>query len=273
MHISTALRLSLPLAVLVSFGSATPASSQDAEKSVVAVLRFENNTGDQKYDQLGRALSSMTISDLSVIDEITLVERARIEELIAELDLQYSGYVDPETAQELGLIIGAQYVVAGAFVTAEPEMRLDTRIARVETSEIVTTADVTGHRESLFELQQRLADELIAGFGLVLTEEQEARLREQQEANRIDDVDTMVAFSNALCLLDYGAYVEGVEAMQEVQVAAPGSQIVRASMGILRDQAEDEARNRVESEVNRRIGGILGRRSRNAQPSSPPNPC
>jgi TolB-like protein len=164
MRISTVLQYALPLAVLITVVSTTPASAQDADKSVVAVLRFENNTGDEKYDQLGRALSSMTISDLSVIEEITLVERARIEELIAELDLQYSGYVDPETAQELGLIIGAQYVVAGAFVTAEPEMRLDTRIARVETSEIVTTADVTGQSESLFELQQRLADQLIAGL-------------------------------------------------------------------------------------------------------------
>jgi TolB-like protein len=261
------------LALLILLCSAASTSAQDVEKSVVAVLRFDNNTGDDKYDHLGRALSSMTISDLSVLDDITMVERDRLEELIAELDLQQSGYVDPESAQEIGMIIGAQYVVAGAFITAEPEMRLDTRIARVETSEIVTTADVRGQSESLFDLQQRLADELIAGFGLVLTEEQEARLREQQEANRIDDVETMVAFSQALCLLDYGAYVDGLEAMQNVQRAAPGSQIVRASMGILRDKAEDEARSRAESEVNRRIGGILGRRSRDSQPSAPPNPC
>jgi hypothetical protein len=164
-------------------------------------------------------------------------------------------------------------VVAGAFVTAEPEMRLDTRIARVETSEIVTTAEVTGQSESLFELQQRLADELVAGFGLVLTEEQKERLREQQEANRIDDVETALAFSHALCLLDYGAYVDGVQAMQGVQRAAPGSQIVRATMGILRDKAAEEARSRAASEANRRIGGLLGRRSRDSAPAATPNPC
>jgi TolB-like protein len=257
--------LSVPM-LAVSGGSA----AGQEEKSVVAVLRYDNNTGDDKYEHLGRAFSSMMISDLSVIDRIQLVERARLEELIAELDLQQSAYVDPESAQSLGMIIGAQYVVAGAFVTVDPEMRMDTRIAKVETSEIVTTAEVTGQQESLFDLQQRLSDQVIAGLELALTEEEERMLREQQQANRIDDVETMVAFSQALCLLDYGAYLDGLEAMQEVQEAAPGSQIVRASLGVLRDKAEDEGRDRLRNEANSRIGGLLGRRSQPERPSTPP---
>ncbi len=258
--------------LLVSPPSA--AVAQEEDRSVVAVLRFDNNTGDEKYEHLGRALSSMTISDLSVLERIQLVERARLEELLAELDLQQSAYVDPESAQSLGMIIGAEYVVAGAFIAVDPEMRLDTRIARVETSEIVTTAEVRGEQESLFDLQQRLADQLVESFGLVLTEEEKERLREQQEANRIDDVETALAFSQALCLLDYGEYSDAFESIQEVQRAAPGSQIVRATMGILQDKVEDDARNRVEAEANRRIGGILGRnRSRTPQPTRSASPC
>ena len=236
------------------------AAQEEAEKSVVAVVRFDNNTGDSQYEHLGRALSSMMISDLSVLDDkIQLVERERLEELIAELDLQQSAYVDPASAQSLGMIVGAEYLVAGAFVTAEPVMRLDTRIARVETSEIVTTAEVTGERETLFDLQQRLADQLVEGLDLVLTEEERERLRAQQESNRIDDLQTFVAFSEALCLLDYGAYSEGLEKMQEVQLAAPGSALVRATLNTLRDRAAEEAQDRLVNEAGRRLGGLLGR--------------
>lgn len=236
------------------------AQDEAPEKSVVAVVRFDNNTGDEQYEHLGRALSSMMISDLSVLDEkIQLVERERLEELLAELDLQQSAYVDPNSAQSLGMIVGAQYVVAGAFVTAEPIMRLDTRIARVETSEIVTTAEVTGERDTLFDLQQQLADQLVEGLDLVLTEEERERLRAQQEANRIDDLQTFVAFSEALCLLDYGAYADALDAMQEVQLQAPGSPLVRATMNTLRDRAEDEAKDRLADEAGRRLGGLLGR--------------
>jgi TolB-like protein len=254
-HASRILVLSLVLAAAPTAG----ATQQNQERSVVAVVRFDNNTGDERYEHLGRAMSSMMISDLSVIERIQLVERERIEEVMDELDLQQSGRVDPETAQSLGMIVGAQYMVFGAFVTVDPEMRLDTRIARTETTEIVTTADVRGQGESLFDLQQRLAEELISGLELVLTEEEEARLRERQEANRIDDLETALAFSEALCLLDYGAYPEAFEAIQGVQRAAPGSLIVRATVDLLRERAADDARDRVTDAARGRLGGLLGR--------------
>jgi TolB-like protein len=263
-------RILAPLLLLVT-GSAAVGVPQ--ERTVVAVLRFDNNTGDERYDHLGRAMSSMMISDLSVIDRIQLVERERIEELMAELDLQYSGRVDPESAQSLGMIVGAQYMVFGSFVTVDPEMRLDTRITRTETAEIVTTADVRGQGESLFDLQQQLADTLIAGLELVLTEEERARLRTQQEANRIDDVETAVAYSEALCLMDYGAYPEAFEAIQRVQSAAPGSQIVRATLNMLRDRAADDARNRITDGAVSRLGGVLGRNPPQPQPRPRPAQC
>jgi TolB-like protein len=257
----------------VAFLLAGPVEAQDSEQRTVAVLQYDNNTGDERYEHLGRAFSSMMISDLSVIDRIRLVERARLDELVAELDFQQSGYVDPESAQTVGLMLGAQYVVAGAFLAVDPEMRLDTRIAKVETSEIVTTAEVTGQQETLFELQQRLADQLVEGFEMVLTEEEQARLTEQQEANRIDDLETMVKFSEALCLLDYGAYIEAGELLQEVQQRAPGSQIVRATMGVMQEKAEEEAQSRLRSEANRRIGGLLGRRNSTPEPARRPAQC
>lgn len=267
-------RRTLGLVLTLSAALIVPTSATaQGERNVVAVLQYENNTGDEKYRNLGRALSSMMISDLSVLEEITLVERERLNELIAELDLQQSGYVDPESAQEVGLILGAQYVVAGAFITAEPEMRLDTRIAKVETSEIVTTAEVTGQSESLFELQQRLADEVVAGFGMVLTDQQRERLRAQQEANRIDNVQTAVQFSEALCLLDYGAYIDAFEVIQDVERDAPGSAIVGVTVELLKNRVEDEAKSRLANEANRRIGGLLGRRNQTPERTPRPAQC
>ncbi|MGE0160883.1 MAG: CsgG/HfaB family protein [Gemmatimonadales bacterium] len=255
------------LAFALSLCAAGGSRAQEPERSVVAVLRFDNNTGDERYDHLGRAMSSMMISDLSAIERIQLVERERMEEVMAEQNLQYSGRVDPETAVTLGMIVGADYMVFGSFVTVDPEMRLDTRVTRTETAEIVTTADVRGQGESLFDLQQQLADTLIAGLQLVLTEEERARLRAQQEANRIDDVETAIAFSEALCLADNGAYPEAFEAMQRVQAAAPRSQIVGATVELLRRRAADDARDRVTDGVRRGIGGLIGRDLPRAQPS------
>jgi TolB-like protein len=245
--------------LLLLLGVSHPIGAQEPERSVVAVVRFDNNTGDARYDNLGRAMSSMMISDLSAIERIQLFERERMEVVMAEQNLQYSGRVDEETAVTLGMIVGAQYMVFGSFVTMDPEMRIDTRVTKTETAEIVTTADVRGQNQSLFDLQQQLADTLIAGFELVLTEEERTLLRARQEANRIDDVETMIAYSEALCLLDYGAYPEALEAIQRAQSAAPGSQIVGATFNLLRDRAADDVRNRATDGVRSRLGGLVGR--------------
>lgn len=242
------------------------------ERKAVAVLRFDNNTGDPQYENLGRAMATMMVSDLSVVEEIRLVERERLEEVLGELDFQQSPYVDPSSAQTLGQIVGAEYVVTGAFTAVDPEMRLDTRIVRVETSEILKTAQVVGPRDQFFDLQQRLAEEFIDGLALTLTEADRERLRAQQEANRIDDLETAMAFSRALCLLDNGYYAEGFDAIREVQEAAPDSRLVGATMELLKARAADEAKTRAVGEAGRRLGGLLGR-NRAPQRSRPPAPC
>lgn len=230
-------------------------------KKAVAVLQYENNTGDAQYDNLGRALSTMMMSDLSVVDEIQLVERDRIEDITKELQLQNSGYVDPATAQSLGQIVGAEYVVTGDFSTIDPEMHLDTRIVRVATSEVVKTAQVTGQKNQLFDLQQQLADQFMDGLSVVLTEEDRARLREQQEANRIDDLETMVAFSQALCLMDNGYYVDAFDKMQEVHDRAPGSHLVQLTFDQLKEKAGDEAKNQLKEQAGKALGGLFGRKA------------
>ena len=105
----------------------------------------------------------------------------------------------------------------------------------------------------------------------MLTEEDRARLKAQQEANRIDDLKTAVAFSQALCLLDNGDYVDAFDKIQEVHRMAPGSQLVDVTLNHLKDRVEDEAKQSLKNKANDAIGGLLGRK-RKAPPRPPPPP-
>src|SRR3954468_19500676 len=183
----------LPLfALLLALLSPAPA------KKNVAILYFDNYTGKADYDQLGKGISSMMISDLSVVKEIQLVERDKMQDLIKEIDLQRTKYFDSTTAVKVGKMVGAEYVVVGAFAAADPKMRIDTRVVRVETGEIVKTAQVTGDQDKFFDLEQDLANKLIDGLGIALSPDQQAALAARQEQNRIDGVSTMLNFSRAL---------------------------------------------------------------------------
>ena len=251
------LELLLTVALAPSLGPVPATAAQEAPK-VVAVLRFDNGTGDGKYDNLGRGLAAMMISDLSVLDQIRLVERERLEELQTELEFQQSAWADPATAQTTGLMMGAEYVVTGSFMTVDPHMLLGTRIVDVETSEIRKAAEVTGRSDQLFELQQRLAEEFIDGLELTLTEEDRARLRERQESNRVEDIETVLSFSRALCYVDAGAYDYALEEMLKVRDAAPASVLFGVTLRLLRDRASSEARGRAEDQARGALGRLLG---------------
>ncbi len=254
-----AARRSALVLTLLAPGLVAPSEGLGQEPPAVAVLRFENHTGQARYDNLGRGLAAMMISDLSVLDEIRLVERERIEELQAELAFQQSAHADPATAQTTGLMVGAAFVVTGAIGSIADAVLLDTRIADVETAEIVKAADVAGPSDHLLELQQELAEVFIDGLGLVLTDDDRARLRERQEANQIGDIETALSLSRALCYLDGGAYERAAEELIDVQKAAPGSYVVGTLLGLVRSKAEDDARQRLKDQARSRIGGLFGR--------------
>ena len=79
---------------------------------------------------------------------------------------------DSTTAVKAGKMVGAEYVVVGAFAAVDPQMRIDTRIVRVATGEIVKTAQVTGSQDKFFDLEKSLADRLIDGLGITLDPEE-----------------------------------------------------------------------------------------------------
>ena len=79
-----------------------PAPALAADKPIVTVLYFDNQTGDETMAPLGKGLADMMITDLSALPQIRVVEREKLEALLRELALQQTEYFDPVTAQHIG---------------------------------------------------------------------------------------------------------------------------------------------------------------------------
>lgn len=234
----------------------TPAA---APKKTVAILYFDNYTGSADNDPLGKGISSMMISDLSVVQEIQLVERERMQELIKEQEAQRTKYFDSTTAVRTGKMIGAQYVVVGSFSTVKPQMRIDTRVVRVETGEVVKTAQVTGDQDKFFDLEQALADKLIDGLGLALSPDEQNKVAAQQKANRIDKVSTMTSYSQALSAFDNKDYPEAVMKMGPAVAASPNSLLLRVAYSDMKKRAGNTAADMAKDKIKAGIGGLLRR--------------
>lgn len=233
--------------------SPTPRESTRA----VAVLDFDNHSGEEKYRALGKGLAAMMITDLGNVAGIQLVEREHLQDLVEEQKLQRTALFDSTTATRVGKLVGADYVVVGALTAVDPQLRIDTRVLNVETGEIVKTASVRGPEDRFFALQEKLADELIDGLDVALSPEEMERLRAEREANRIDDLQTVLAYSEALALFDQENYVDAALKMQGVARAAPKSALVAITYRMMEKRAADEGKKSVKKGLNRFLRGRI----------------
>src|SRR5687767_1567048 len=93
----------------------------------LAILPLTKGAGSEEYAGLGKALAGMITTDLSQVEEIQLVERERLEDLLGEINLGKSGYVEGKTAQKLGKGLGAGYLVTGSYSIISNTFLINTR--------------------------------------------------------------------------------------------------------------------------------------------------
>jgi hypothetical protein len=90
-----------------------------------------------------------------------VVERTRLEEILAELNLQHTSKIDQSTAQRLGKLLGAQYLVTGNITTQKGASRIDAKVIKVE-SGVVAGAAAQMAKDDIFDAEMKLAEKLNA---------------------------------------------------------------------------------------------------------------
>lgn len=132
-----------------------------AGSATVAVLYFENgNPSDARLEPLKVGLAQMMITDLTGQKGLKVVERARLQAILDELEMGHSGVADPNTANTLGKLLSAQYLVTGSYMEMMGTFRVDARLIKVETSEIINSVGRTGKAEDFMRMESELVAEL-----------------------------------------------------------------------------------------------------------------
>lgn len=103
--------LSLPVALIAV---ALPESARAAEKPVLAVAEFKNQTSAAWWrGGVGWELSDMLTNELASMEKFKMVERRKLQGVLSEQDLAASGRIRPGTGAKVGQMTGAQYLVTG----------------------------------------------------------------------------------------------------------------------------------------------------------------
>ena len=156
--------LTMPMAIASAGAQGTPST-----RPTVAVMYFTNGaiSNNAEYAPLSKGLAEMMITELSANTNIRVVERDRLQALLAEQDLGATGRVEKETAAKIGKTLGALHMLMGSFVIdPKQRIRMDVRAINTETSELEYATSVTGKADNMLELLGELGTKLNAGLKL-----------------------------------------------------------------------------------------------------------
>jgi TolB-like protein len=169
-------------------------------QNTISILYFENTTADPEYQWLSKGLADMLISDLSGLQEITIIERASLEKLLEEQALSLTGLTDEGSAVEVGKLLQANQLIYGAYILNDDIIRIDIKLVSVENGTILHAFDVKGDIDDIFELETELVTNL----------RQKLNLTEQAVPKKSDtkSVDALARYYIAIDHLDHKRYTE-----------------------------------------------------------------
>jgi TolB-like protein/tetratricopeptide (TPR) repeat protein len=105
----------------------------------IAILDFDNISGIAKYDGLGKAMSSMLISDIESNvspKRLQLVERAQINKIMKEQNLQKSTSFDKNTSVKMGKLLGVNFLLIGDIYILDNSLVINARLTDASSGDI-----------------------------------------------------------------------------------------------------------------------------------------
>jgi TolB-like protein len=158
------------LAVLAAVAVPGVTAAQADTRPVVVVFRFDNNSigaGKADFDGMATGVQDLLITDLASNDKIRLVDRAHLNEILAEQSLSKTGQVDPATAVRVGKILGAQYAVTGGFMSDGKGTAVMTgRTIDIETTQIINPQKLQGKTDNVLALIADLSSKVSSNMKL-----------------------------------------------------------------------------------------------------------
>ncbi|HEV8201471.1 MAG TPA: winged helix-turn-helix domain-containing protein, partial [Candidatus Polarisedimenticolia bacterium] len=141
-----------------------------AARRSVAVLGFQNNSGNSEDAWLSTALSQMLSTELAAGENLRLVSGEEVASLNASSPWPASDTLGRSTTSRIGTALNSDWLVLGSYAVAgEPgsrKLRLDARLQDAATGEIVAELAETGSVEDPFAIVSRLGGQMRDRLGI-----------------------------------------------------------------------------------------------------------
>jgi len=145
-----AIAAAVTLGVVYWWQPGSLAGGSGPTRQSLAVLNFENETGEEALDRWRSALPDLLITDLAQSRFLRMIPENRMVQVMQRLKIPLEGPYAADNLKRLGESIGVNHFITGSFARAGDRFRVNLRILEPNSGEILYTESASGTGEGCF---------------------------------------------------------------------------------------------------------------------------
>jgi len=126
-----------------------------AKQMTILVHPFEN-TGDKEYSWISAGMTDTVITDLTHIQNISVVSNQDRKKALEEMKFSFSGLSEEDKMIKLGKLTGANVIFTGSYLVSGNRIRVHARLVNVETGKVESSTKIDGTIDGIFDLQDKV---------------------------------------------------------------------------------------------------------------------
>ncbi len=165
-------------AALVAPGTPTATATAVRATPAIVVLPFANLSPDPENEYFSDGLTEEIISDLSGVRALTVISRTT--------SMQLKGTT--KDMRTIGNELGVRYVLEGGVRKAGSQLRITAQLIDAAADAPIWGEKFSGTMDEVFEVQERVAREIVKALNVTLTPDEDRRLADRpvQDARAFD---------------------------------------------------------------------------------------
>lgn len=236
------------------------------DKPSLAIIYFENNSGDTALDNWRSGLSEMLTTDLSQSKFIHVLSSDRIYTLLEKQDLLEKDKYSTDDLKNVATQAGVNHIIRGSFITAGEKFIINASLMKADTADVISSIREEGDGEaSITDSLDNITKQIKADLNL--SDEQISSDLDRELAQiTTNSPEAFKYYSEALMLHNQGEYRAAIPLFQraagidtEFAMAYRGLGIAFGNLGLapqgreymekameLKDRLSDKERFKIE---------------------------
>jgi serine/threonine protein kinase/tetratricopeptide (TPR) repeat protein len=138
------------------------------QRRSIAIVSFENQTGDKNFDFLSRAIPDILITRLEQTGSLSVTTWDRLLDLLKQVKKPDVQFIDKDLGLELCRLDGTEVLAQGSFIKTGEMFAINVRLFDVAANRLLKTASSSGEGEtSILKTQiDQLSKDIAKGFGI-----------------------------------------------------------------------------------------------------------